>query len=248
MSSLLTAELLKQRTTRLVPVTLAAALGMALFVLSEVITNAGVRGAPSLGTTAHTRQILGVPVLATLPFLVLGVTSVTAEHRHRTIIPTVLAEPRRHRIVGAKVVVCAAVALVWALIAVLMVQAVATPWLAGQGVDHLANMTPTLWTALGATLLVLPLYAVMGVGLGAVLPSPVVGAVAPLVWLLILEPNVVAPRFPAIERFLPGVATSIAGNAPHAPAADWWSGLLVLVGWAAVLVTAGLWRTRGRDL
>ena len=55
--SLLRAEVLKQRTTRMVPITLASSLGFALFLLTQIITNAGVRGAPSLAQR-HRRHAL----------------------------------------------------------------------------------------------------------------------------------------------------------------------------------------------
>ena len=58
----------------------------------------------------------------------------------------------------------------------------------------------------------LPLFAAMGVGIGAIARSQVPAVVVPIVWLLLLEPNLIAPRFTAIERYLPGVASSIAGN------------------------------------
>ncbi|WP_108667211.1 ABC transporter permease subunit [Euzebya rosea] len=248
MSTLLRAELLKQRTTRMVPVVLAASLAIAVLALTQIIDNAGVRGAPSLGTLAHARQIIGVPVLASIPLLVLGVMSVTTEYRHGTVTATFLAEPIRWRVLVSKVVVAAGLAFAWAVVAVVVVNAIAIPWLAREGVDHLAMLTPTLWTSIAVSLVVLPLFAAMGVGIGAIARSQVPAVVVPIVWLLLLEPNLIAPRFTAIERYLPGVASSIAGSTPHAPAAPFWFGLVVLVAWVAVLLAAGTAMTRRRDL
>jgi hypothetical protein len=102
------AEARKLFTTRAVPAGFAAAI--ALTVVSVVIQAplAGQHGTPRLGTDASTYKLLNIGVVPLLVMLILGILAAGGEFRHRTIVPVLLATPRRGQVFAVKVVVIAA--------------------------------------------------------------------------------------------------------------------------------------------
>ena len=69
-------------------------------------------GTPQFEQLALRRQATNATVL----FLILGIIGMTQEYRHRTATPTFLTEPRRWRVVAAKLVAYALVAVPFALV------------------------------------------------------------------------------------------------------------------------------------
>ena len=61
--------------------------------------------------------------------IILGITIITTEFRHGTVTPTFLAEPRRERVILSKAIAAVVVAIGFALLALVVVAAVAIPWL-----------------------------------------------------------------------------------------------------------------------
>ena len=126
MSALVTAELLKLRTTR-------ARFGFVLAVvaLSGIAAAGTVGTAPEfdLGTPELSREILSSALFASLVAFLIGITSVTSEWRHGTVTRTFLATPRRGRVLVAKELSIVLVAAVLAALAIVVTLAVAVPWL-----------------------------------------------------------------------------------------------------------------------
>jgi ABC-2 type transport system permease protein len=63
-----------------------------------------------------------------------------------------------------------------------------------------------LLATIGAALLVMAAYAVIGVAVGALVRNQIIAVVGVLVWMLVVE-QIVVPRYPAVGRWLPGGAT-----------------------------------------
>ena len=108
MRSLVSAELLKLRSTRSAWIPLAAALAMAVVAVLASISTAGQDGNPHLSPAAlpgllraSGGQLVDGAVL--LCWIVLS----AGEFRHRTAVTTFLAEPNRLRVVCAKLIAAA---------------------------------------------------------------------------------------------------------------------------------------------
>ena len=123
---LLASELLKLRTTR-VPYVLLGLTILASGLVTAALVGAGEADADQDDRALALAQGAGFwGMLAT----VLGILVVTNEYRHDTIMTTFLAEPRRVRVLVAKLATALIGGAVLALGAIVAMAAVALPWLA----------------------------------------------------------------------------------------------------------------------
>ena len=103
MITLIRLELLKLRTSPAFAITVAAALALSLI---SAVTNVLLpikHGDPAIGSRAHVAHVLNQPgAVVSMAMFILGVIIVAGEYRQRTILQTFLAEPRRGRVVVAK--------------------------------------------------------------------------------------------------------------------------------------------------
>lgn len=163
---------------------------------------------PGIDTEAGIRAVLGMSSLLVIFPALLGAAAMTQEYRHRTITPAFLIAPRRFPVVAAKVVVyvvvgagfglAAAAAAVLALGGVLL----ATGVEAGSGPDAIAGL-------LVRTVAAMAVYAVLGVGVGALLRNQF-AALAVLGGYLYMGEMVLLliPGVNQVYPYLPGGATS----------------------------------------
>ena len=213
-----------------------AALTVALTAASVLagILLAGRAGAPAVGTTANAAKTLSVGALSSMVMLVLGILAMAGEYRHRTILSAFLAEPRRGRVLAAKLVTMAVLGTAAGALTYGLALAIAVPMYAARGVHHIPLDITTLWWG---TALAGGCYALLGVALGALTRNTVGAIVGAMVWVLVVELGVLQSAVPSAARWLPtGAAVAITGSADPVP------GMLsplaaaaVLVGWAAVL-------------
>jgi len=177
---LLSAELLKARTTR-VPYVFV---GVVMLLSGGVA--AGIVGTDSLGEDPWLELMQGAS-FANIVATILGILIVTNEYRHGTINSTFLVEPARERVLVAKLVVGLLAGAVFAVLAVLAALAVAVPWLAIRGDESL----PLDASAVEAIARLVALYALasgLGVGVGAIIQNQVGAIVATFVWFFVAEP------------------------------------------------------------
>ena len=133
--------------------------------------------------------------------LVLGLLIVTWEYHHRTMTHTLLAAPRRERVLGAKAVAALVCGVLFAAAAALLALIIALPWL-GAG-SELGGQD--LWTGVGRVFLGSASWGVLGIAVGAIVGSQVGAIVSSLLWLLVAEPILtVVPR--DVAQFLPAHA------------------------------------------
>jgi ABC-2 type transport system permease protein len=187
--------------------------------------------------------------------LVLGILAVTNEYRHGTITTTFLAEPRRARVLAAKVGIALLAGVLFALAALVALSLVALPWLAAKG-EALALDGDAL-SAAARVVITYALAAGLGVGVGAVLQSQVGAIVVSLVWLFIGEsiagvvsglvftspgrPDPISPYLPGSA--LQGVVGELGGEFLLGP---WWAALVSL-GYVAAFALLGALAMQRRD-
>ena len=246
MTALVAAELLKLRTTR-AWIGYAAAL-VALTAIGVAAT-VGTADADLLDDGDFQADLFSG--FSELIALLLGITSVTWEWRHGTITPTFLATPRRERVVAAKLAAGCVVGAAAAVVGILVVVAVAAPWLAAEGAG--LELDAGVWSRAGRILLATVLYGALGVGVGSVVHSQVGALVGAIVWLLLAE-NLVALLLGLADvegaaDVLPGRAlAALEGSVGPDEGLSAWGGAAAGLGWVVLLTALGLARTRRRDV
>jgi hypothetical protein len=204
---------------------------------------------PDIGTSAYEQAAFAVSANATVLLLILGIIGMTQEYRHRTATPTFLVTPRRGRVVAAKLLAYALAAVPIGLLViatnVLVVEIYAgargaAPSLTGDNLRVLAGA----WAAL-------VIYAVMGVGIGALLRNQVGAIVGALVYLFVVE-GIVIRAIPAIAplfTWLPGGALqAMTATLDATDLLDPWQGALLLIGYGLVAAVLGTLFAVRRDI
>lgn len=192
--------------------------------------------------------------------VLLGALATTGEFRHQTLTPTFLASPRR------AVVLMAKVKALFIMGAVLGVAAFAASISAGAGALAAFDLPTELgdtdtWAMFGRGVLAMALWAAVGVGLGALVPSQVASIVIVIAFTQFLEPTL---RFAAgfnevtanIAQFLPGAASDALVGASFysvamaggGPVLEWWQGGLVMLAIAAAATIGGYFTSWRRDV
>jgi ABC-2 type transport system permease protein len=240
----LASELLKLRITRTIPGLMASMLG--LIVTAVVLHGYGLPAARLDTASDQLTFLVGWgEVLGALFAGLLGALSFTGEIRHGTIRPTLLATPRRTRVVGAKVLAASLAGLVLGVVATSLAMATGRIVLAVRGVDVALDGADYALLIIGGAVAA-GLWAVIGLGIGAVVRNQVPTIVGLLAWLLFVE-GVLVDNAPGLGRFAPGaLGQSVSGLHPDrllGPAA----GALLLAVYAVGAVVAGTVATVRRD-
>jgi ABC-2 type transport system permease protein len=235
----LRSELVKQHTTKTALGLLAAMTGL---VLVSVLLHGFGFSTHQLSMRSNQLRVFaeaGESLGAVFGGLI-GAMSITAEIRHGTIRPTLLAIPRRGTVIAAKTVTSVLTGFTFGIIATGIAAAIGTAILSARGVTiHLDTGAYTQLIAGGAA--AAALWAVIGVGLGAIVRNQVVAIIAIFVWIEIIE-NLVIDGAPSVSRYLPAtLGQAITGDRTgtlHHPAL----GAVLLAAYATVAIAAG-WRT-----
>jgi ABC-type transport system involved in multi-copper enzyme maturation permease subunit len=255
-------ELRKFFTTRMwwgmaIGVFLSAA-GMAL--LYAILFTSSVmedQGAPVGDATqiANSVYTAGISV-SYLLMLTIGVIQIGAEYRHKTITGTFLATPHRARAMLAKVVALLGIAAGYGVLSLVGSVTVGAVALELGGADPFPSVE--VLRTLALSLLVLGLWALIGLGVGILIPNQVAALLIGVGVAWIVEPLLsfalsywefaadhLVPYFPSTATN--DVINAVAGS-PDATRLDWWAAALVLVAWAALLSGAGIVRALRQDV
>ena len=135
--------------------------------------------------------------------LILGMRSITDEYRNATITHSFLSDPGRNTTVLAKATVAAAAASLMAILSVLALIAVAIPLAAAKGAS--LTLADSDASAFVGFVLANALWAVIGVGFGALIRQQVAAVVGGVVWVLVIE-NLGAGFLGDASAYLPGQA------------------------------------------
>lgn len=182
---------------------------------------------------------------------IVGALSVTSEFRHQTITPTLLAEPNRTRLIGAKLLGSIPIGLLFGIAGTASVVLVggAILELTGEG----AMLTEaSAWQAIGLSVVALTVWTVVGVGLGTAMTNQVAVVLVLLAFTQFVEPvlrlllgNLLDGSLERVAAFLPGAAgESIAGASLFSSIGfgdllPWWQGAGALVLYALGLALLG---------
>jgi ABC-2 type transport system permease protein len=241
----LRAELLKLRSTRTSLGLFAGMLGLVVFA---VVLHAFSLTVDQVdGRTDQLSMVFGWgQALGALFAGLFGAMLITSEFRHGTIRSTFLVAPRRARVVAAKAGAGVLSGMAFGLVAQAVAAAVATWALAARGIGNQLDGGDYATLLLGA-LAGGALWAVGGLGVGALVRNQVPALVGICAWLLFIE-NLLVSNVPDAGRFAPGAAAAaIAGRDPDdllAPAV----GALLLVVYTVGLLAAGCLATERRDV
>jgi ABC-type transport system involved in multi-copper enzyme maturation permease subunit len=245
--------------------------------------NGGTAGIVPHGSSQWFVNIFAVLDNSRLLGLILGVLIVTGEYRHKTVTPTFLAEPRRGRVVIAKLATAfgggvalgvltmlMGLILGFVLVGVKVHSCLTSLSRAGvqQGLSrslcrahhglYFVATTHTLWhdwsRIAPGIILGTALFAVYGLGLGALLKNQVVAIVVGLGFTLVVE-TIIAAIWPTIGEYLPSLAaTALEDAAPSTfmgagtRLLPWWGGALMLVVYGVVLSFVGTVTTLRSDI
>jgi ABC-2 type transport system permease protein len=181
-------------------------------------------------------------------FLILGIIGMTQEYRHRTATPTFLTEPRRWRVVAAKLGAYALVAIPFALLVVAVNVLVVSVYAGARGAAP--SLTGDNLRVVLSSWLALVIYAWIGVGIGALLKNQVGAIVGGLVYLFVVEQVIRSiPATSGAYKWMPGgglEAMTATFQGPDLLSA--WQGGLLLVGYGLVAALLGSFIAVRRDV
>ncbi|GIH80460.1 ABC transporter permease [Planobispora longispora] len=258
--ALVRSELQKLFTTRLWWIMLLVMLLFTGITLAVTIGFAGVeggQGAPALPgrETLEFQQAAWTAGAGSSIFvMVLGIIMMTGEYRYQTITTTFLTTPRRGRVVTAKLIAGLLVGVLFGLASLLLTAAAVIPavLIAGGEVALLDGGIPRIMLGVVATS---ALYALFGIGLGALVRNQIAAIVGAIVWVFVIEALLTAiPALQGVGKFTPsGAAQSLIavqidtgfGQADLLPA---WAGASVLVAYALVFAVVASLTTVRRDI
>jgi ABC-type transport system involved in multi-copper enzyme maturation permease subunit len=249
-SRLVSAELLKVTSTRmwlgmLIGVLIYIGIGVAATILAPEQTGVTT---PHLTTAEGMRNVFAQAGGAYLFAIVIGTLGMTQELRHQTLTSTLLAEPRRNRVMVAKMAAYAVIGAVYGAVGVVFGYLLALALLPLK--THAAIPVTAMWQIAGGAVLGCALFAILGVALGTLIRNQIAAILGVLVWVIIIEALLVS-FLPRIGKWLPGGAlngilqTTGINNTTYLPV---WAGALVLIGWTAVFAAVAAATTQRRDV
>ena len=248
MTALVRSELLKVRTTRgwwAYLIVLVALVGIG--TAAEV----GSRSLAERSGLDFQLALVDLVGIASLLAIILGITMVTTEFRHGTITPTVLATPSRERVLAGKAVAGVLIALLFAVLAFVVVLAVAAVWTSIDG-GELDLLNSDVADRAGRTILGVVLWLLLGLAIGSVVHNQVAALVGTLLWLFLVETLLVGLfsllDIDAVAEYLPFHALDGADGSGGDNLLDYGPALAVTLGWIVLLGALGAVRTRRRDI
>jgi ABC-2 type transport system permease protein len=191
-----------------------------------------------------------------LLMLVIGVIQIGSEYRHRTITSTFLAQPKRPQVMLAKVLALVIIGAAYGVLSLVGSVVVGAVTLQARGAE--AFPSAAVLRTLALSLLVLGLWALIGLGAGILIPNQVAALMIGVGVAWIVEP-ILGAAIKAwdfgqehIAPYLPSEATQAVINVTQASADDvrlsWWGGALALAAWAAAFAGAGILRVVRQDI
>jgi len=234
--------------------TVMLSIGLAVSV-SAIVSAAMASGAKHMtAADRHTFDSIGISLqgvnAAVLAIAAFGVLCMTREYSTGMISVTFLAQPKRLRVLLAKLVTHATVAGIAGICACAAAFAVGQALLGTQGLA-VSWSAARLPAALTGGVLYLVLLCVWGIALGALLRSSA-SAITWMASILVVAP-VIVQILPTdvvhrVERWLPsqiGTAAMSTHSDPHLFTP--WVGLAVLAGYVALTLVAGAYRMARTD-
>ena len=226
----------------------ACVLSGASALLLTVFAGDAESGIPPVGSRQYELLAFAAPANVIVLTLILGIIGMTQEYRHRTATPTFLAAPRRGSVVVAKLLAYAVAAVPFALVvlAVTVLVVVVAAGARGGSLSWTGENVGVLARA-GVALVV---YALIGVGVGALLRNQVGAIVGSLVYLFVVEPIIrQIPATAGFYKWLPGGALEAVTATFQGPELlTAWQGGLLLLGYGLLAAVLGTFLAVRRDV
>lgn len=247
MTRLVDAELFKLRTTRTFYGVVIGALA-----LVAIISVAASAASTFDANDVPAESLLGIGGLVQAFGIVLGVLGITTEFRHGTISPTLLVTPQRTRLLVAKLIAHLLAGLLLGLLAFALCAAIVLGILTVRDIESGLPAGDVARIVAGGTAAT-ALYAVLGLGLGALVRNQVGALVAILAYLFVIEPllTIVPAIADEVTRYgLGGVGSGLTGTSGDTSQEilDQLPAGLLLLAYTAVFVAAGRAMLRRRDV
>jgi len=241
--ALIRSELLKLRTTR---TALALIVGMVALIVLFTLLSGLVTDDAFLLDRNNQFQVLANGSIASAFAAVLGVLSLTTEVRHGTVRSTFLAEPRRTRVLAAKLVAITAFSLVLGVVGIGLSYAIGKICLDARGMPWLLTGSDVVLLLAGAVTSAV-LWGAFALAIGAIVRNQVGAIVGLLIWTLLVE-SILFALVPSVGRYLPGQASNVLTEigTPHQLPIT--AGVLVFLGYVALAAGAGAVVTARRDV
>jgi ABC-2 type transport system permease protein len=183
--------------------------------------------------------------LMSLIMLIFGALAVAGEYRHRTITDTYLTEPRRGRVIVAKLAVYLAAGTVFGLVlALTALAATAVAFTSAGGSPHLSD--GELWRTLIGGIVWNASFTGIGIAVGALIRSPAGAIATALVWIALVE-GLLGQLIGDFGRWLPFAGGQAAGLLPGAELSQG-TGVVVLIAYTAAFAIAAVAFTARRDV
>lgn len=208
--------------------------------------------------TANTVYTAGLSMGAYILTLTIGVLAIGAEYRHQTITSTFLTTPSRIRAMLAKTIAVIVIAMLNGLVLLAGAVGAGASLMAAFGADPFPDNS--VFRSLAMLLLVLVVWALIGLGVGILIPNQVAALLIAIGIAYMIEPLLVVGMMfwdwgaQYILPYLPTQATSAVVNninffaRPDADRLEWWAAALVLLAYAVILAGIGLWRSSREDV
>lgn len=196
--------------------------------------------------------------LGYLLLLVIGILTIGMEYRHKTITSALLATPSRVGLIGAKIVALLIFGVLYGVLFLIASVGAGGAILAAKG-EQVFPDPGSLSRTLALSLLVLGLWALIGLGLGILIPNQVAALLIGVALAFIIEPiaatilanvswgETASKYFPS--RATEAILSQTQNGGPNAAGPlDWWQGTLVLIAYAAIFTAIGTYLTKRRDI
>lgn len=225
-----------------------------LLAAGPLIVVAGITGLVESGGNvrdpAEQSQALGHVGLAAIVTLLFGIIAVAGEYRSGSITDTYLSFPDRRRVIAAKLAVYGLIGAAAGLVSSLTALAVTAAWWSARGgALHLSGADARL--TLGGGVAANLGFAVVGVGVGALIRNLAAAIAAALVWIALVEGIVAQLTGAGLARWLPLRASEALDRSSLFGAGQTlsqWAGGLVLLGYAGIFAAVAIVTTLRRDV
>lgn len=225
-----------------------------LLAAGPLIVVAGISGlvesGGNLADPATQSQALAHAGLAAVITLVFGILALAGEYRHGSIADTYLSFPGRRLVIAAKLAVYGLAGAAAGLVSAAVALAVTVAWWSARGAALHLSAAGT-WQILGGDAGASLAFAVLGVGLGALIRNLAAAIAVALVWITLVETIVGQLAGSGLARWLPLRASEALDRSDLLGASQLlpqWAGGLVLLGYAALFACAALVTTLRRDV